>query len=489
MTTIHHVWSGDITNPENARRNKLAVQSWCDDADALAASELKVLIHLNGTDYKRDATSIGEKVHLPFVHDMIERAMDKALDTDIVVITNSDVGVVRGFYSEVAEVCAKHGACYAYRWDFPRLDEPLTTKEQVKAGKWYVGSDMFSFTKKWWLANRHDYPDFVLGRECWDWILRALITETKGVELLHAIFHEKHESPWKQNRSMNTGNIYNRSYARAWLEHHKMPLREIANAPYVKVAWPSDKGVPAPDANGMDILIVLGTGSKWQNNELRYCLRGIERFAKGVNKVWIVGQDPGFLSSEANLHARPDAGTNKEHRIAEQVCWAAKNLPLTEKFLWMNDDFFFLKDTDITTYPYYQDGSLEEKWKKIKPNGYRIAIMQTDAQLRGKKLPTVNYEQHVPITYTRSGLSKLGKWLEMSSKVPTGLTWRSIYCNVLGVTPGPQYRDMKIGNCANAADAASKVVGRHVFSIGDGWTEDAKGFFKQLFPNKSKYEA
>lgn len=495
--SIFHVWSGGRGDPDTDRRVAFAQRTRTAEAERYDGTYLR--LDCSDHQFKRTGKDVGDPAPLPFIHDMVDFAfgmVDVAglQDTDICVITNADICLYRGFADEVAAVCSKHGACYAYRWDFSRLTEPLETKAEIKKGRWYVGSDAFAFTRKWWRENGEKLPPFILGRETWDWILRELIKETGGQELHAAIYHEAHPSPWKKGRANHPGNVYNRSYARAWLRSRKMHLREITNAPFNEVAWPPVKWVEKTERvdstrPAVDVLIVLGRGSKWGNTELRYCLRSLEKHAKGLGRVFVVGNNPGFLSKECITLWRDDAGKNKEHNIAEQIMHACEKLPLSENFLWTTDDVFFLQDTDITSYPYYQDGNLEQKWNRCKPGGYRVALMQTDAQLRGKGITTTNYEIHVPIMYNRAKFRSLTKWLDLSARVPMGLTFRSVYGNVLGVTPGPHYPDMKIGNASTAEELKAKTAGRHCFSIGDGLEDAAKGWLHELFPVPSKYEA
>lgn len=516
---IIHIYSGAPKDDETKRRYALAKASW-----NAAESYYKNWIEcdLSNTQFPRNATKIGDPAPLPFIHDMVNEAIAGAGDSDIIFLTNADICVYPEIGDEIARICEDKGSCYAYRWDFERLDA-LLTKEDIPKGRWYIGCDGFAFTKKWWTTWSGNYPDFVLGRETWDWIMRALISETGGGELQKAIYHETHQSPWKIGRLYQPGNLYNRSYARAWLEERGLALREIANAPFNKVEWKSKvilaktvyvkdgpRHAPMPATKswglfspkrqepesyaplGLDVLIVLGRGSKWENNELRYCLRSLEKHAKNMGRIYVVGQDPGFLNPEhVTMVKREDFGRNKEHNIAEHCAWAAEKLPITEHFLWVNDDMFFLQDTDISTYPYYNDGELQPKWERAKPGGYRVALTQTDAQLKAHRKPTRNYEVHVPIIYSRRGFSQpeIKRFLNLASKVPFGMTFRSVYCNVLGIKPGPDYRDMKLGNVATAEELKAKTQGRHCFSIGDGLTDDAKKYFLELFPDKSRFEA
>ncbi len=490
MNLITHVWTGEANDAEITRRMAVAAASWKREAKSYGAWRDKKFV---APSKERSAISVGDTVQLPFIHDMVNACLS-CEDDDIIFITNADIGIYQGCGNEIAKICAEKGACYAYRWDFKRIENPLQTKEEVATGKWHIGCDGFAFTKRWWLKHRDELPPFVIGRECWDWILRALISETGGGELQKAIYHEKHESPWKQGRHHHPGNIYNRSYARAWLLRRKMNLREIANAPFNEVAWPPvkwvEKASPSafPEKYNMDVLIVLGQGSKWHNTELRYCLRALEQNAKGLAKVWVVGYNPGFLSDQVGFLPHTDKPHNKEARIAEAIMVACEKLPISENFLWINDDVFLTQETDIVNYPYYTDGPLDKKWRRTKPGGYRVALAQTDAQLRAKNLTTHNYEQHVPIRYNKSKFIGLKNWVELSIKCPLGLTFRSVYGNVLGVTPTTANFDSKIGSATTAEELEAKVKGRPVFSIGDGLSEDAKGYFHKLWPTPSRFE-
>ena len=49
----------------------------------------------------------------------------------------------------------------------------------------------------------------------------------------------------------------------------------------------------------MDILYVVGTGSKWDNNELRYSLRSIDKYGINIDRVFIVGTKPDFCDGKS----------------------------------------------------------------------------------------------------------------------------------------------------------------------------------------------
>ena len=113
--------------------------------------------------------------------------------------------------------------------------------------------------------------------------------------------------------------------------------------------------------------------------------------------------------------------------------------------------------------------------------------MQTEAQLIAKNLPTITFEIHCPIRYSKAKFLDMKAWIDLSARVPYGLTFRSIYCNVLGIAP-TNLPDMKIGNAATKEELQLKIGDRDVFSIGDGLSDDAKEWFSARFPAESRYE-
>lgn len=233
IPVIHHVWAGVYHPSEALTRQVIAKETW--DREAKAYGHWRDCRFTEGIT-PRSALDIGEKVALPFLHDMIDSASSQAADNDVLMLTNADICLVTGLGRELVDACKVHGATYCHRWDFKRVLTHIE-RHQLNMGQWYVGCDLFAFTKKWWTKHRDNLPPFILGRECWDWVFRELIKQTGGVETAKGIYHEKHVSPWEMSRSL-PGNLHNRSYARAWLQAAKIPLAEIENEAYLPVQWP-----------------------------------------------------------------------------------------------------------------------------------------------------------------------------------------------------------------------------------------------------------
>jgi hypothetical protein len=231
---ITHVWSGVNMGRDAMRRHTIAAATW--DREAQVYGNWQT-IRFTAEMMSRSAIDIGEDVGLPYIQDMLDCAASGGRDADIVVISNADINFVPGLAGDIAEQCTRHGAAYCHRWDFPSVETPVD-RNGLLGASWYVGCDLFACTVGWWKQHKSEFPPMLLGRECWDWVLRKLIDMHGGAQIERGIYHEKHPSPWELNRSL-PGNLYNRGYARAWLTQHGIDLAEITNLPYAKVQWPA----------------------------------------------------------------------------------------------------------------------------------------------------------------------------------------------------------------------------------------------------------
>lgn len=185
----------------------------------------------------RTAKDIGESAPLPFVRDLAMFAVSSCrVADDIIVIGNSDIGFVEGMTGRLVETVDRFGCTFAHRWDFNSV--AITTRlprgeDDLKQARWYAGSDLFAFTAEWWMKHgQPDFPDMVWGREGWDLILRNMMKRAAGAEceLQRAIWHERHASPWEQNKRL-PGNEHNRRLAAQWIARFGGDWNDWQNKP------------------------------------------------------------------------------------------------------------------------------------------------------------------------------------------------------------------------------------------------------------------
>lgn len=168
----------------------------------------------------RTGREIGDPHEVSFVKDTIEQAVSKASsDSDIVCLTNSDVGFSPDVTGHILEVVGRKGAAFSHRRDFARIETPFISEAQVRTGRFYPGSDLFCFSVGWWKEHRDEYGDYLMAREFYDEALRQLIKYHGGGNLPYCVWHEAHESLWcGPERKTLPGNVYNRRLIERWFE-------------------------------------------------------------------------------------------------------------------------------------------------------------------------------------------------------------------------------------------------------------------------------
>lgn len=230
----------------------------------------------------------------------------------------------------------------------------------------------------------------------------------------------------------------------------------------------------------MNILIPIGTGSCWQDNELRFCLRSIEKHLTGWYKIIIVGRLPDWIKQNDRLvfiQAKDRSGAvNKEANIHRKIL-AGINYGIGESFLFMNDDHFLLQNFEVYKFPYHHKGLLSDTIKSInRANAYYKTLRQTLISLPGKPY---NWDTHCPIIYESEKYTRSIK----KDLPPFGYGLKTIYCERNKVI-GSFYPDLKLGFGSDY-----DIKDRLYFSIGNkAVCAELEFFLKELYPFPSQFE-
>jgi hypothetical protein len=214
-----HVYDSTVQNSETTRRETNAKVTWAEEYRSDRWTPAPTNLYL-----PRDARSIGERVDLPFIQDMIAHGRSKLTKSkDIIVLTNADVCFTPGLTGWLIEQVTRSSACFARRWDCFRRETPFVSEAQVmEECTIHDGTDLVAFTGDWWDKHGAKFPDMVLGRESWDLVFRLLIKLTHGGEIVGGIYHERHESPWLMNRDV-MGNFHNNALCNEFLLKYGVP--------------------------------------------------------------------------------------------------------------------------------------------------------------------------------------------------------------------------------------------------------------------------
>ena len=216
-----HVWSDYLSKPcdaESERRNAFARETW-----KTVYQSGNWIPHRIENVPRTSKSELGDERDIPFVRDMFQQACDLSEESDIIVFSNADIAFVPDIESQIQEAVTRTGCCYAARWNVPRFDKHLATKEELRKGEWYAGTDLLAFTKAWWIKFGPEFPDMLLACEFWDLVIRNLMKMHGGMELCDAIYHEKHQSWWyrPENFRKNVGNLYNKGLSDKFFEEHR----------------------------------------------------------------------------------------------------------------------------------------------------------------------------------------------------------------------------------------------------------------------------
>lgn len=243
----------------------------------------------------------------------------------------------------------------------------------------------------------------------------------------------------------------------------------------------------------MDILYTLGDGSHWNDNELKYSLRSIARFASGVGEVYLIGtHKPAFVGERVKF-LKHSGNQGSSRNILAAITAACEYFQLGD-FLLCADDHFYVKPANFDRYPVYLKA--DELPDKLSSGIYGDAtytrtLVNTRMLLDAAKLPHRNYAQHANTHFNGKRWLSLGPLLYLAQALENGVEATCLYLNAFGSSyPEPVRRkDCKICHAKNAQDVAAQIGERECFSIYDSAiSEGVSDYLAAMFPDKCKYE-
>ena len=104
----------------------------------------------------------------------------------------------------------------------------------------------------------------------------------------------------------------------------------------------------------MDLLYVVGPDSGHGNRELRWSLRSVAKYARGLGRVVVAGYPPEWLSEEVVRFPFPNAGKgklrNQARTLLAVVCAGVMG---TGEFAFTDDDVFLSAPLDLDALPFF----------------------------------------------------------------------------------------------------------------------------------------
>lgn len=240
----------------------------------------------------------------------------------------------------------------------------------------------------------------------------------------------------------------------------------------------------------MDILYTLGRGSIWQNNELRYSLRSIDKYGKNVRRIYIVGDFlPSFVNqAEVTFIKCEQPYKDKFHNILYSILYACEHSDIAEDFLLSSDDHFYLRAVDFDDYPYWLKS--EELPNADCQTGYKRHLWETRRLLELHGYEYKNYAQHCNTHFVKSVLLAHKDIIEESFKVEKGVEATCLMLNILQKERPFQYierKDIKL-KTERGSQITSAIRERDCFSISDRVIDLVKPILESKFCQPCRYE-
>lgn len=238
---------------------------------------------------------------------------------------------------------------------------------------------------------------------------------------------------------------------------------------------------------GMDVVYPVGGKPSQFGKELIYSLRSVDRFLPGT-RVWIIGEVSWQFNPAAPIRVIrfPDLYEDRHQSVAAKILMACWTPEVSDPFMLMNDDFYFLAEPVLDELPYYF-ASVERAIACHKSPKYLRALVETYLMLHGVfGERAVLYETHSPLIVHKvdfvRAMAAARLW---SCKAPL---YRSVYGNIRYAgkgNPGTGVeRDFKI----YADDDIEALAGAWVISSLAEPTPATIALLRGMFPKPSCYE-
>lgn len=237
----------------------------------------------------------------------------------------------------------------------------------------------------------------------------------------------------------------------------------------------------------IDLVIPLGSGSEWEDNELRYCLRSFEINLFDLGQIFIVGHKPSWLTNVMHFEYPDTLTRNKDGNLIAKVITACEQPLLSEKFIRLSDDQLLLKKIfSEEIHPYFVQINLPERplsrWKQRLRKGIDI--------LASRDLSVYNYESHLPMIIDKNRYPEIMKTFPYYEE-GGGVTVNTPYFNTILTehTLLPSSVKFTIERPCTASQILEGVKNSMFLGYNDrGLNDDLKAVIANMFPNKSKYE-
>jgi len=222
---------------------------------------------------------------------------------------------------------------------------------------------------------------------------------------------------------------------------------------------------------------LIKSTSGW--DEIKYSLRSVYKYYQGEWQPLIIGYKPPWYTGW-HIPYYDNVGIPSE---ANKILVAASLVP---EFVWMNDDIYFLKPTDLEfiKQPLVL-GNMDNARRPQNLNKWRQHAWRTYDALKAKGYPGWNNSVHMPYYYESDLLIKT---MQDFQYMPGKHLINLIYFNVNLGDKKPILFNGRRGYYAPPKIIRDLNVARYLNHSDAGLTDELKKLIINMFPERSRWE-
>jgi len=241
----------------------------------------------------------------------------------------------------------------------------------------------------------------------------------------------------------------------------------------------------------IDVIIPLGIGSKWENNELRYCLRSLETNFLDLGIIYLVGHKPDWVKDIVHIESEDTFLHNKDANIIKKTLLICERRSVSDYIMRISDDQLLLQPMfSREIKPLYQLELNESYFQKM--NRWRRRLKNSFEVLKKDKIEKIyNYETHIPVIYDRRRFidtyTKYKDWaIDGAGYTINTMYFNNIKCDKVKLTNEKACFEQPV----QTVEEIIKMLKNKLY-LGyndNGLNDNLKQVIKELFPKKSKFE-
>lgn len=353
--------------------------------------------------------------------------------------------------------------------------------------------------KEWCIyIIRYRYPD---GRLFPDHkLFAAKKIQNGGVDWASCVFHARFN---KVSKSLP---LYNADYHFIRNLVNTVKTTKWIDLALVHTETPGNDGKTEAELMGdtkrtHDVVYVLGNGSSWSDNEIRYSIRSFEKYFENLRNIVIVGQLPSFLHGVVHIPCDDRQGLNKDARMALKLLAACKDARVSDNFIFCTDDTLLLSPLTADDFCGWHDGTikynaLEDRAEhkgitdsSTPPSEWFNYVYNTGNELKIRGFTDNNYDRaHAPQPINKKEFIEIISQWDLETN---HYTISNIYNNATRIFKGKQTGlNAKIYQAIGDDDILQFTDGKQCLNYNDrALNEPLKQWLMKNYSEPSKFES